>query len=190
MITISEHLIVTKELKNVVCRYAQKVLLKEFLLDFTFLKNEKGKRKIKTKNINPLLEELSAHQGDIYGDEELEILEFINGFISKLDQNDKTALYFLTLNENYLIYYDDFLANEGADLDEDLIDKEFGRELAYKIYNPKASELDEDLNELLQNEISSFADDVDLSEIDENTIEHILEVIESHCNLTASLLIK
>ena len=71
-----------------------------------------------------------------------------------------------------------------------LIDKEFGRELAYKIYNPKASELDEDLNELLQNEISSFADDVDLSEIDENTIEHILEVIESHCNLTASLLIK
>jgi len=42
----------------------------------------------------------------------------------------------------------------------------------------------------LQNEISSFADDVDLSEIDENTIEHILETIESHCNLAASLLIK
>ena len=190
MITLSEHLIVTKELNNVVCRYAQKVLLKEFLLDFTFLKNENGKRKIKTKNINPLLEELSVHQGDIYGDEELEILEFINGFISKLDQNDKTALYFLTLNENYLIYYDDFLANEGADLDEDLIDKEFGRELAYKIYNPKASELDEDLNELLQNEISSFADDVDLCEIDENTIEHILETIESHCNDIGSLLIR
>ena len=190
MITFSEHLIVTKELNNVVCRYAQKVLLKEFFLDFTFLKNEKGKRKIKPKNINPLLEELSAHQGDIYGDEELEILEFINGFISKLDQNDKTALYFLTLNENYLIYYDDFLANEGAHLDEDSIDKEFGRELAYKIYNPKESELDEDLNELLQNKISSFADDVELSEIDENTIEHILETIESHCNIATSLLIK
>lgn len=188
MITFSEHLIVTKELNNVVCRYAQKVLLKEFLLDFTFLKSEKGKRKIKTKNINPLLEELSSHQGDIYGDEELEILEFINGFISKLDKNDKTALYFLTLNENYLIYYDDFLANEGADLDEDLIDKEFGRELAYKIYNPKASELDEDLNELLQNKISSFADDLDLSEIDESSIEQIFETIESHCNDIGSLI--
>lgn len=75
-------------------------------------------------------------------------------------------------------------------MDEDSIDKEFGRELAYKIYNPKASGLDEDLNELLQNEISSFADDVDLSEIDENAIEHILETIESHCNIAASLLIK
>lgn len=188
MITFSEHLIVTKELNNVVCRYAQKVLLKEFLLDFTFLKNEKGKRKIKPKNINPLLEELSFHQGDIYGEEELEISEFITGFVSKLDQNDKTALYFLTLNENYLIYYDDFLANEGTDLNEGLIDKEFGRELAYKIYNPKASELDEDLNELLQNKISSFADDLDLSEIDENSIEQILETIESHCNDIGSLI--
>lgn len=188
MITFSEHLIVTKELNNVVCRYAQKVLLKEFLLDFTFLKNENGKRKIKTKNINPLLEELSAHQGDIYGEEELEISEFITGFVSKLDQNDKTALYFLTLNENYLIYYDDFVANEGVELDEDLIDKEFGRELAYKIYNPKASELDEDLNELLQNKISSFADDLDLSEIDESSIEQILETIESHCNDIGSLI--
>ena len=190
MITFSEHLIVTKELNEVVCRYAQKVLLKEFLLDFTFLKNENGKRKIKTKNINPLLEELSSHQGDIYGDEELEISEFITVFISKLDQNDKTAIYFLALNENYLVYYDDFVANEGANLNEDLIDKEFGRELAYKIYNPKASGLDEDLNELLQNEISSFADDVDLCEIDENTIEHILETIESHCNDIGSLLIR
>lgn len=190
MITFSEHLIVTKELNNVVCRYAQKVLLKEFLLDFTFQKNEKGKRKIKTKNINPLLEELSSHQGDIYGDEELEISEFITEFISKLDQNDKTALYFLTLNENYLVYYDDFVANEGADLNEDSFDKEFGRELAYKIYNPEASGLDKDLNEILQNELSSFADDVDLSEIDESTIEHILETIESHCNHVESLLIK
>ena len=111
-------------------------------------------------------------------------------FISKLEQNDKTAIYFLALNENYLVYYDDFVANEGANLNEDLIDKEFGRELAYKIYNPKASGLDEDLNELLQNEISSFADDVDLCEIDENTIEHILETIESHCNDMGSLLIR
>ena len=190
MITFSEHLIVTKELNNVVCRYAQKVLLKEFLLDFTFLKNKKGKRKIKPKNINPLLEELSAHQGDIYGDEELEISEFITVFISKLDQNDKTAIYFLALNENYLVYYDDFVANEGANLNEDLIDKEFGRELAYKIYNPNASELDEDLNELLQNKISSFADDLDLSEIDESSIEQILETIESHCNDIGSLLIR
>lgn len=163
---------------------------KRILTWFYISQKGKRKRKIKTKNINPLLEELSSHQGDIYGDEELDISEFITEFVSKLDDNDKTALYFLALNENYLVYYDDFLTNEGADLNEDLIDKEFGRELAYKIYNPKASGLDEDLNELLQNEISSFADDIDLSEIDENSIEHILETIESHCNLTASLLIK
>ena len=75
-------------------------------------------------------------------------------------------------------------------MDDDLIDKEFGRELAYKIYNPKASGLDEDVNELLQYKISSFADDVDLSEIDESTIEHILETIESHCNLAEYLLMK
>lgn len=51
MITFSEHLIVTKELNNAVCRYAQKVLLKEFLLDFTFLKKEKGKEKLRRKTL-------------------------------------------------------------------------------------------------------------------------------------------
>jgi hypothetical protein len=75
-------------------------------------------------------------------------------------------------------------------LDDDLIDKEFGRELAYKIYNPKASGLDEDVNELLQYKISSFADDVELSEMDESTIEHILETIESYCDDIGSLLIR
>ena len=58
MITISEHLIVTKELNEVVCRYAQKVLLKDFLLQFTFPKSRNGKIKITTNNINSLLEEL------------------------------------------------------------------------------------------------------------------------------------
>ena len=48
MITISEHLIVTKELNEVVCRYAQKVLLKDFLLQFTFPKSRNGVR-IQTK---------------------------------------------------------------------------------------------------------------------------------------------
>lgn len=75
-------------------------------------------------------------------------------------------------------------------MDDDLIDKEFGRELAYKIYNPKASGLDEDVNELLQYKISSFADDVELSEMDESTIEHILETIESYCDDIGSLLIR
>jgi hypothetical protein len=36
MITIDEQLKVTKQLNTIACRYAQKVLLKDFLLKFTF----------------------------------------------------------------------------------------------------------------------------------------------------------
>lgn len=182
MITISEHLIVTKELNEVVCRYAQKVLLKDFLLQFTFPKSRNGKIKITTNNINSLLEELSANQGDIFGEEVLDVLDFIDDYSSKLDQNDKTALYFLVLNENYGNYFDDFLDNLESELDKESLYIAFGRQLARKIYNPKFSGLDIDLKDFLQNKISSYADDVDLSHINKYTIEHILEAIESHSN--------
>ncbi len=190
MITISEHLIVTKELNEVVCRYAQKVLLKDFLLQFTFSKSRNGKIKITTNIINSLLEELSANQGDIYGEEVLDIIDFIENYTSKLDQNDKTALYFLVLNENYENYFDDFLDNLNDELDKDSLYKTFGRLLARKIYNPEFSGLDNDLKEFLQDKITSYADDVDLNSINKYTIEHILETIESHCNDIGTFVIR
>ena len=66
MITISEHLIVTKELNEVVCRYTQKSSFKRFFTSIYISKSRNGKIKITTNNINSLLEELSANQRDIF----------------------------------------------------------------------------------------------------------------------------
>ena len=53
----------------------------------------------------------------------------------------------------------------------------FGRELAYKIYELEASDLDSDLEELLKSNISNFSNELDLSLIDKYTVKHILETI-------------
>ena len=79
------------------------------------------------------------------------------------------------------MYYDDFINNEGEDIeDEKLIDKAFGRFLASKIYAPIDSDFQDDVEEFLKNKIQSFSDDVDLSLIDDSSITHIFEIIENY----------
>ncbi len=145
MITIDEQLKVTKQLNIVACRYAQKVLLKDFLLKFTFLDCNDDKYNFDEENINPTLETLSFHQGEIFPDTFIEINEFVYDYIKSLDESDLTSLYYLVLNKNYFKYYDDFNDNEGYELEAELIDEEFGRFLASKIYTPIESELQDDL---------------------------------------------
>ena len=81
MITISEHLIVTKELNEVVCRYAQKVLLKDFLTKFSFPDCSKNENEYDTDDINSQLETLSLHQGDFHPETESFTVDFIYEYI-------------------------------------------------------------------------------------------------------------
>lgn len=180
MISIDEQLKVTKQLNLVACRYAQKVLLKDFLLKFIFPDCLEGKHSYEEEDINPILETLSFHQGEIFPDTFIEINDFVYNYIRNLDESDLTSLYYLVLNKYYFEYYDEFNDNEGYELEAEFIDEEFGRYLASKIYNPIDSELQEDLVKLLTNTISSFSDDVDLSMIDDNTIEMILRCIDMY----------
>ncbi|MBD3724370.1 MAG: hypothetical protein IE891_06205 [Flavobacteriaceae bacterium] len=68
MITVDEKLIVTKQINEVLCRYAKRNLIKEFLFTFSFPNCSKENLKLKPKNINPLLETINYYQGDIYPD--------------------------------------------------------------------------------------------------------------------------
>ena len=180
MITIDEQLKVTKQLNTIACRYAQKVLIKDFLLKFTFPNCSDEKHNYDEENINPLLETLNFHQGEIYPDTFTEVNDFIYDFIKNLEESDLTSLYCLVLNKNYFKYYDDFIDNEGSGLDDELIDIEFGRFLAAKIYNPIESELQEDLVKFLTTTISSYSDDVDVSMNDDYPIEGVLRCIDAY----------
>ncbi|MBD3725254.1 MAG: hypothetical protein IE891_10895 [Flavobacteriaceae bacterium] len=55
MITVDEKLIVTKQINEVLCRYAKRNLINEFLFSFSFPKCSKESSKLKAKDINPLL---------------------------------------------------------------------------------------------------------------------------------------
>lgn len=180
MITIKEKLIVTDNINQIVCRYGKKVLLKDFILKFSFQKKISFCTEIKKRDINPLLISLNYYQGGVYGEMLEEVEEFIAKFIKDLDESDLQALYFLTFDKNYDHYTDDFENNDGHEIkhDEEKFNAKFGRELAYKIYEPKASQLEDDLKEFLKGKIAEFSNEIDLSLIDKYTVKDILETID------------
>lgn len=177
MITVSEKLIVTKQVNEVVCRYAKEVIVRNFLYEFAFPNCSKTISELNIERVNPLLETLNYYQGDFNPDTLYEVNEFIFDYIKKFDENEFTALYYLTLNENYFRYSDD-LENELPNR-INKFEKKLGRELAYKIFEPESSELFEDVIEMLKNKISRLAGELDLSLITQESIEEILEAIDS-----------
>lgn len=180
MITINEKLIVTKQINEVMCRYAKKVLLKDFLLKFSFQKNTLYRNQLQEDDINPLLVSLNYHEGFMYENFLLEVEKFISDYLNKTEENNLIALYFLTINENFANYVVDFENTDEVELiaNQDDFDELLGRELAYKIYEPDATGLTEELEEQLKDYISTLAVEIDLSEIDEYSVENIIEAIE------------
>ncbi|WP_141673210.1 hypothetical protein [Allomuricauda sp. CP2A] len=76
---------------------------------------------------------------------------------------------------------------EGYEHDDDTysekeFDREFGRSLAYKIYEPNLSGLEGDTIEELKVLLCNFASEFDLSPVDEYTYEDILEVMDIYCS--------
>jgi hypothetical protein len=181
MITVKQDLIITEQVYKVVCDYAKKVVLKDFILKFSFQRAILFNTKIKKKEINPLLQSLNFNQGEMVCDDLEEVNNYIYNYISQLKQSDLHALYFLTFEENYLKYSQDFEDNDGSDVryNYNKFDTQFGRELAYKIYEPLISGLYSDLEELLKTNISNFSDELDLSEINKYSVNHILEIVDN-----------
>ena len=178
MITVDEKLIVTKQINEVLCSYAKRNLIKEFLFTFSFPNCSKENSKLKAKDINPLLETIYYYQGDIYPDTLEEVENYINAFLSEQDENDLTALQFFTLNENYLNYIDEFEEEDNTKYTKEEFEIKLGRYFAHKLYEPEKNGLSEEVQEMLQNQISRLTNEIDLSVLNKETISEILHTID------------
>lgn len=170
MIDNREQLYVTKEIYNILVKYAKLTLIPKLLREFSFHKDG---------SITNLLETINHYNCEALPPEEkFEMISLIANFINNHKEDDKMSLYFWSINEDYIRYYEEFeMQYETDDETENDIDRKFGRFLAYKIYDPNGSGLESDLNDNLYDKLLCFASEHDLSAIDENTIEYVNEVI-------------
>lgn len=66
---------------------------------------------------------------------EFELSKLLGSFIENLKTEERTALYFWTLNQKYLHYLEEFECNDDIYFENEF-DERFGRELALKSMNP------------------------------------------------------
>jgi len=100
---------------------------------------------------------------------------------NSLKKDELTALHFWGLNKKYMCYFEQYLADCDS-YSEKHFDAEFGRSLAYKIYEPKVSGLEEDVMEELKLLLCNFASEFDFSLVYEYTYGDIFEVMEMYCS--------
>jgi hypothetical protein len=177
MISIDEKLYITREINQIVVDYAKKAVLKDMLFAYSF-ENKRGE-----KELTVLIKEVHSFCPDeLEGDSLLNLTEFIRSYLKSLSKYKKYAIYFWTLNHKYGKYLDIEMSFEDNDLEDDgksrTFDEKFGRTLAGMIYNPEGTELEEDCINLLSDYLFCFTDQLDLSLIDEYTIDTVLEQIE------------
>ncbi len=179
MISITEKLFVTKEINDVLLKYAKEVLLKDFLTSFCFPKELRESEIIADADTLSEIQHQYMNGYVLDFDLSSNIQTYISEFLSQVDNSSLTSLYFLLLNENYMEYFDEMLDMES--IPEQKIDYQFGRELAAKLYHAETSGLAEELNTYLYNVICNFSTEFDLSAIDANIIGIIREKIDSYC---------
>ena len=171
MITIDEKLYVTKEINGVLIDYAKENVLKKLLLKFSF------RKKNNKEKVTDLIESVGYYNGDMVPSEQhLDLVNLIHNFLKGITKEELTALHFWMLNENYDRYVEESEINNH----DENFETKFGRELAYKIYEPESSWLNDELDEALLNLLINFASEFDFSIVDNNTKKGILHTINSH----------
>ena len=175
MITIDDQLLVTDEMNAVVIDYTQKIVLKKLLMKFAFKSGDQA------EVVTDLIQSVNYYGMDTNPPEiELELSAYVWSFFTALNKEERTALYFWVLNKNYLCYLDEFECNDDP-FNESEFDRKFGRELAFKIYEPNDSGLIQDTLHVLENFLINFTKELDLSLVDEYTSEQVLEEIDNYC---------
>tara|TARA_Y100000815_G_scaffold217521_1_gene202950 strand:- start:257 stop:787 length:531 start_codon:yes stop_codon:yes gene_type:complete len=176
LITVQDELLITKEINAVTIDYVKKIVFRKLLMSFCFELKKNAKR------ITGLIQSLNFYGIDVKPTElEFELLEELESFIDNLKKEERTALYFWVLNQRYLLYLDEFEYDDDT-YSESEYDKKFSRELAYKIYEPKNSNLRNETIQELKSFLYNFASELDLSLIDEYTSNQILEEIDNYCS--------
>ena len=175
MITIDDQLLVTDEMNAIVIDYTQKIVLKKLLMKFAFKSGNQA------EVVTDLIQSINYYGMDTKPPKiELELSAYVWDFLTALKKEERTALYFWVLNQKYLLYLDEFECDDNT-FNESEFDKKFGRELAYKIYEPNDSNLTQDTIHELKNFLINFATELDLSLIDKYSSEQILEEIDDYC---------
>ena len=174
MISYKNELLVTKEIVSILEKFTRITILKKLLKDFSFDDNKVSKRIVDSnEKYNSMFSPSGSNNDDIWS--------FVRQSLNKLDKSSKMALYICVLNKHYDHIEDGFLsADNSIVLDENNLDKEFGRYLAGKIYEPKNTELESLVIEHVKGLLINFSTEFDFSLIDEKTIDNINEVIDNY----------
>ncbi|MFS4416033.1 hypothetical protein [Maribacter sp. 2307ULW6-5] len=177
MISISDKMFITKEVNSATVAYFKKSVLRKLLMAFSFEppSNERV--------ITDLLRSVNHYGFDLPYEIRLGLFEKLWRFKNSLEKDELTALYFWGLDQKYMCYFENFLGDCDT-YSEKKFDTEFGRSLAYKIYEPNASGLEEDVMEELKLLLCNFASEFDLSLVDKYTYRDIFEVMETYCSAT------
>lgn len=178
MITIDDKLYITKEVNKIVVNYAKYTVLRKLLTQFSFTIYEEK------QNVSELIVAVNFYLGDLPDyQQQHDIMLLIIDFLNACTKEELTSLYFWLLNEKYMEYYDNFKVDlEDSDDYIERFNYEFGRELAYKLYNPESTELKEELRKELQNLLICFASEFDFSLVNESSILEIEEMIKRYCD--------
>jgi hypothetical protein len=167
---------ITKDINAATIAYFKKIVLRKLLMSFSFEPQSNNEA------ITGLFKSINHYGFDLPNEYELDPSGMLWQFKNNLEKAELTALYFWGLNQKYMYYFKNF-TDESDTYSEKKFDEEFGRFLAYKIYDPNASGLEEDTMEELKVLLCcNFASEFDLSVIDEFTSEEIVEVIDIYCS--------
>lgn len=177
MITIDEKLYITKEVNQILVKYAEKIVLKNLLFSYSF------ENRNDFKKLTELVQDVRRFcPNRPIKSTAIQLTKFCESFLRALPKDEQTAIYFWVLNHKYEKYLDIEESLEEHELEEDAkhraFEEKFGRELAQKMYEPEGTEFEKDCIELLSDYLISFTDQLDLSLIDQDTIESVLEQIE------------
>ena len=165
---------ITKEVHSATVAYFQKIVLRKLLIEFSFGPQSNNRA------ITDLIKSVNYYGFDLPYEIELALFEMLWRFKNNLKKEERAALYFWGVNKKYLHYLEDFEYDKVCSEQE--FDEEFGRSLAYKIYEPNSSGLEEETIEELKALLCNFACEFDLSLVDEYTYEDILEVMDMYCS--------
>lgn len=172
----------TKELNEIVVSYAKKNVLNTLFNKMCFGEYEIDLLAQNKLALNENLFRMAYYNGDLPPELKLEVMDFVECFLSQLNKKDLTALYFYIFNINYDRYLQDFEASDYDEEKETDFHEQFGRSLAFKIYNPEGTFLEGDLSEALYDLATMFASDFGNTESSDNSIEQALEIIDSYKN--------
>lgn len=129
MISISDKLFITKEVSSITVACFKKVVLRKLLMAFCFISQSN------TGTITDLFISINYYCFNLPYEIKFALTGFLCRFKKNLGKDELTALYFWVLNQKYMCYLEEFAYDDTHSEKE--LNREFGRSLDYKIYQPK-----------------------------------------------------